>query len=259
MMKRPLMTATALILTAACWGTVGYAQFYGQADQSTAGLNADQNQQENVVFILDASDSMNEKVGGRLKMDVAKEVVLSTIRNMPSNINVGLRVYGHRLGNGGFALQGPFGAFTTGGDVCRQTQLLVAPATGNRAQIASKLINVQAVGKTPITYSLKQSILNDFNGLPGKKTIILVSDGRETCSYNPCELALDVVRSGINVKINTVGFGTRDKVADDQLKCIALSTKGKYYNANTAAELAKSLQDSSQVQTSVQAKIYTGQ
>ena len=260
-MKRQALLSSMLALCCLIGGTsLVYGQYYGQARQSNAGLQANQqNGPDNVIFILDASDSMNDRIGGRPKIDIAKEVVMSTIRTMPAGVNVGLRVYGHRLGSNGIGFQGPFGFYNTGGEMCRQTQLLVSPGMNNRAMIASSLLNIQAVGKTPITYSLQQSVQNDFGGLPGKKTIILVSDGRETCSYNPCDLALDMVRSGINIKINTIGFGTRDKVADDQLKCIALSTKGKYFSANTAAELAKSLQDSSQIQTSVQAKIFTGQ
>lgn len=65
-----------------------------------------------------------------------------------------------------------------------------------------------------------------------------------------------MVRAGVDVKINTVGFVTHDRVADDQLKCIALSTKGKFYNADTVAELERGMQESSQIQTNVQAKIY---
>jgi hypothetical protein len=67
-----------------------------------------------------------------------------------------------------------------------------------------------------------------------------------------------MVRSGVDIKINTVGFGTHDKYADNQLRCVALSTKGKFYSTNTVAELERSLQDTMQVETNVQAKIYPG-
>lgn len=234
----------------------GFAQLSGNVSQDSARMYQAQAGAENVLFILDASDSMNDKLGGLPKIQQAKDVILKTIQAMPPHVNVGLRVYGHRLGNmSGFQF-GPFGMYTSGGSTCRQTQLLAPITTNNRARIASQLLGVEAVGKTPITYTLQEAVSNDFVGLPGKKTIILVSDGRETCSFNPCEAALDIVRSGVDIKINTIGFGTRDKVADDQLKCVALSTKGKFYTANTAADLARSLQESSQVRTNVQAKIY---
>lgn len=236
-----------------------HAQLYGYTRQNSAGMNANYtNAPDNVLFILDASDSMNDRLDGQSKFQAAKDTVLRTIRSMPPNVNVGLRVYGHRLGNSGFTMQGPLGLFVDSGTMCRQSQLLVPLGTNNRATIAAQMMNIQAVGKTPITYSLQQAVDNDFAGYPGKKTIILVSDGEETCWFNPCDYAVDMVRSGIQVKINTIGFVTHNRRADQQLKCVALATKGKFYSADTAADLAKGLQDSAQVQTSVEAKIFPG-
>ncbi len=244
------------LLTSFFWIAPGYAQYYGRARQNSASLQAQANTPQNILIILDASDSMNDRIDGSSKIQMAKDVVLKTIRSLPPNVNVGLRVYGYRLGSMSGFFFGPFGGFASDDSACKQSKLMVPLGTNNRAAIASELLSVRAVGKTPITYSLKEAIENDFRGYPGQKTIILISDGRETCSYNPCDLAVDMVRSGVNVKVDTIGFGTHDKVADDQLRCIALSTKGKFYSVNTADELTKSLQDSTRVKTNVQAKIY---
>ncbi len=251
-MKRALgLFSLALGLLAFLSVQLGYAQYAARPWSAPPP--------ENVLIILDASDSMNESMNGRPKFQQAKEVVLSTVRALPPQMNVGLRVYGHRIGRGPqFYISGPFSSYMTGGNACRQTQLLVPISPGSRPMIASQLMGIQAVGKTPITYTLQEALNHDFWGLPGKKTIILVSDGRETCSYNPCDFALDMVRAGVDIKVHTIGFGTHDRVADDQLKCVALSTKGRFYSANTAAELAKSLEDSTRVETSVQAKISPG-
>ncbi len=244
-----------LLAVVACINSPGYAQLFGRTSQNYGHGNANQSNAENILFILDASDSMNDKVGGQTKLQAAKDVILKTIRTMPPNINVGLRVYGHSLGSGNTMYANGFGFIRNPAAMCRQSQLLVPLGTNNRAQIASQLLDVQAVGKTPITYSLQEAVRYDFAGVPGKKTIILVSDGQETCSYNPCDYALDMVRNNIQIKVNTIGFVTRDRIADAQLKCIALSTKGKFYSADTAADLARSIQDSMQVQTTVNAKI----
>lgn len=225
--------------------------------------------QQSVLIILDASASMNERLENKSKIQWAKDVVIDTLRSLPPNVNVGLRVYGHKLGDGigyggygggGFMLRGRYGGPPSGwgggdAEACRQSELLDPVQQNSRANIAAQLINIRAVGKTPIAYSLSQAVHNDLSGIPGKKTIILVSDGQETCGGDPCNMAVDFVRSGVDVKINTIALVTRDRVADDQLKCIALATKGRFYSANTSAELARSMQESAQVQTSVQAKI----
>jgi len=263
-MKRwfaPLLTGTAVVLSMTLLTQAVWAQWMaGRVEQQ--GLAGQANGQmaptENVLIILDASESMNDLMGGQPKIQIAKDVVLKTIRALPPNVNVGLRVYGHQLGSTGMVFSGPFGSYSTGGSMCRQTQLLVPMGTSNRTRMAAQLMNVQARGKTLISYALREAVTNDFVGLPGKKTIILVSDGRETCAANPCDLALDMVRAGVDIKMNTIGFGTHDRVADDQLKCLALSTKGKFYSANTAADLARGIGQSMSVQTSVQAKLTPG-
>jgi von Willebrand factor type A domain len=239
-----------ILIGVVSWISQGYGQYNNANAQDVRPASP-----QNVLIILDASDSMNERLGAKTKIQLAKDVVINTIRTLPPNVNVGLRVYGHKLGAGGYIMHGPLGGYLVGGDACRQSELLVPIQQNNRESIANHILGIQAVGKTPITYSLQQAINHDLASIPGQKTIVLVSDGRETCDGDPCDLAVDMVRSGINVKINTIGLATHDPVADDQLRCIALASKGKFYSADTAAQLAKSFQDSAQVQTSVQAKI----
>src|SRR3954453_2387156 len=51
---------------------------------------------QNVLFIVDFSGSMNQKVGDRPKIAIAKEVFRNTVSEMPSNARIGLMLYGHR-------------------------------------------------------------------------------------------------------------------------------------------------------------------
>jgi hypothetical protein len=197
---------------------------------------------QNVLIILDASYSMEEQIFGERKIDIAKRVVDRTVRSIPQGTRVGLRVYGHKIG-----LMGIY--------PCRKTELLVPMEFNTGQAIISKLRNIKPTGQTPITYSIKTAVQNDFNGLNGPKRIILVSDGMETCDGNPCEFAVDMVRKGIDFKIDVVGFALKDPAAINQLKCVALSTGGKFYTADTEAALAKSLQKSFQVKKSVEGRI----
>lgn len=49
-----------------------------------------------VLFIIDSSGSMSQKLGGETRLDAAKRVFSDLINGLPSEINVGLEVYGHR-------------------------------------------------------------------------------------------------------------------------------------------------------------------
>ena len=54
--------------------------------------------QEKILFIVDFSNSMNEKMGHRTKLDVALSTMQQILQLIPQNVNVGLRVYGHKTG-----------------------------------------------------------------------------------------------------------------------------------------------------------------
>ncbi|MBY0449612.1 MAG: VWA domain-containing protein [Cyanobacteria bacterium] len=194
-----------------------------------------------MMIILDGSLSMAERLeNGESKMVVAKRVILDLLRTLPPNVHVGFRVYG---------LSSYFRP-------CRSTESLVAIGTNNRFLIANKVAKIQPNGATPISFSLSTSINQDFIGLNGKKTIVLVSDGAESCSSDPCEVTINALRQGVNVKINTIGLGiSNDYDAERQLKCVAAATWGQFYTANTAAELAKSLRQATRAESTVQGKI----
>jgi hypothetical protein len=197
---------------------------------------------QNVLIIFDASYSMEEKINGKRKIDVAKRVVYNTVKNIPPDTRVGLRVYGHKLGIIGLY-------------PCRKTELLVPVQFNTSGAIIEKLRSINPTGQTPITYSVKMAVENDFHGLNGPKRIILVSDGMETCDGNPCDYAVEMVRRGIELKVDVVGFALKNPAAINQLKCIALSTGGKFFTADTEAALARSLQNSFHVKKDVQGKI----
>ena len=108
---------------------------------------------------------------------------------------------------------------------------------------------------TPITFSLKQAIKYDFAGFTGKKHIILLTDGGENCDESPCKFVISLMKLRKDVKIDVIAFNISDEEDLDQLQCTSLVTGGKFYTANTAAELARSLENSSNAYKKVEAKI----
>lgn len=216
----------------------------GNVYQTQPGISAQRSGPENVMIILDDSDSMSEDIdgSGESKMAAAKRTVLEVVRNLSPNTRVGLRIYGNS--------SSPFNA-------CHATDVLVPLGQNNRNLIASKMIALRPTGMTPISYAILRSLEEDFQTVSGERTIILISDGIETCGEDPCKVAVRMQQMGINVKINVVGLGLHDYDATKQLRCVALGTKGQFYSANTAAELANSLNKALAVETKVQGTILT--
>lgn len=200
---------------------------------------------ENILIILDSSYSMNDKINGERKIDIAKRVINQVLSQTPKNANIGLRIYGHKMG-------------VLGINSCRASELKVPIGQNTQTYISNVLKSIRPVGMTPISYSLQQAIDYDFAYVTGKKRIILVSDGMETCDGNPCDFAVNLVKKGIDLKIDAIGFDLSEKEAISQLKCTALATRGKFYSANNANELANSLNKSLNINKEVEGKIFKG-
>jgi len=200
---------------------------------------------ENILIILDSSYSMNDKMNGERKIDIAKRVINQVLSQTSRNSYIGLRVYGHKMNILGF-------------NACRASELKVPIGQNTQSTISNILRGIQPTGMTPMSYSIQQAVTQDFIGLPGKKRIILVSDGMETCDGSPCDYAVELVRKGVDLKIDAIGFDLSEPEAVSQLKCTSLATKGKFYSARDANELTKSLNKSLNINKEVEGKILKG-
>lgn len=197
---------------------------------------------ERVLFILDFSNSMSEYLEGKRKVDLMIDTMKSILPNLNPNVSVGLRVYGHRMG------LTPF-------EACRASSLITPISMSNGINIRNSLLDIKPRGMTPITYSLKQAVKNDFLGFTGKKHIILLTDGGENCDESPCSYVLELIKIRKDVTIDVIAFNIDDEDDLSQLECTSLVTSGKFYNAKTAAQLAKSLNSSVNSVKKVEAKI----
>lgn len=203
--------------------------------------------QENLLIILDCSLSMEEEINGQSKIDIAKNSIKTVLSETPPHVNIGLRVYGHKKD----ALRSIIGI-----DTCEVSELIVPIAVNNRQLIFEQLKKLRPVGWTPICYSLEQASINDFINLQGRKRIILVSDGMETCSGNPCKLAVELIRKNPDITIDVIGFDvSSDPSVISNLKCVALATHGKFYAADNPDQFLKSLKQSFSFSREVQSRV----
>lgn len=199
-------------------------------------------EEERVLFILDFSNSMEEYLEGKRKVDLMIDTMKSILPNLNPNISVGLRVYGHRMG---------FTPF----EACRASVNISPISKANGINMRNALFAIKPKGMTPITYSLKQAVKKDFMGFMGRKRIILLTDGGENCDESPCKYVLELIKTRRDIQIDVIAFNIDDEDDLSQLECTSLVTSGKFYNAKTAAELTKSLNNSVNGIKQVEAKI----
>ncbi len=204
-------------------------KIYTPQNITQVSKNVAQNQKDgSIIFIVDFSNSMNDFIGNQSKLEIARNALSEILPKIPPNVKTGLRIYGHKAG---FTyLQG-----------CQASSLTVPLNTGNYQSILSSLYSTSAVGWTPITYSLKQAVNNDFYAVSGKKHIILITDGGENCDESPCTYVIDLMKTRNDVTIDVIALDIHDMEANNQLKCTALMTSGKFLNANSPEDLYNSL------------------
>jgi hypothetical protein len=141
-----------------------------------------------VLLLLDASYSMLKSAGGGLtRFNAAKAAVQASLAIFPNDRQVALRVFGSESYAGRSAARMD----------CQDTVLKVpfAQAATNRSFIAAALATTHARGLTLIAHALRQAASDFTNDVAGR-TIVLISDGAESCGGDPCVTATRLAREG---------------------------------------------------------------
>ena len=173
---------------------------------------------DKAMLVLDSSGSMNAQINGKTKLQIAREVVNGLVEGWPQATDLGLIAYGHREK-----------------DNCGDIQTLVQPASGSWPAIKAAVGDIAAKGKTPITDAIRAAA-RELHSEEGKATVILVSDGLETCNADPCAAVAELEKAGVDFTVHVVGFGTTAE-ENRQLQCIADKTGGRFLGAKNASEL----------------------
>ncbi|NNE92978.1 MAG: VWA domain-containing protein, partial [Verrucomicrobiales bacterium] len=174
------------------------------------------------IIVLDGSGSMWGEVPGGVKIDVAREAVIDLVKNLEPDLEIGLMAYGHRKK----------------GD-CEDIELMVAPGKGNRDEILRSVKSIVPKGKTPLCDAVIQAA-DYLKFEEGKATVILVSDGIETCGKDPCAVGDFLAAKGIDFKCHIVGFDLTEQ-EKKAIDCLAKKTGGLYFDAKDADGLRESL------------------
>jgi Ca-activated chloride channel homolog len=164
-----------------------------------------------ILFVFDASNSMNAKYNNGTRIEAAKSLFINFIDSLEKipNLEFGLRMYGHQKQ---FPPQD-----------CDDFKLEVPFYKGNVEAIKKKVRDVTPKGTTPIAHSLN-ACANDFPDKPGINMIILITDGIEECGGDPCEASLKLQQKGIIFRPFIIGLG----LTVEQSK--AFECVGTYYD-----------------------------
>lgn len=169
-----------------------------------------------ILFVMDASNSMNAFWGNEPRINAARRVLLESLIPLEhlENVELALRVYGHQT------------RIEPGKQDCDDTKLEVPFGPNNAQAIRDKMNSVQCLGTTPIARSLEKAA-GDFPDNKSRNVIILITDGIEACDEDPCAVSRALQAKGIILKPFVIGIGI-DEANKFSLKCV-----GNYYDAGT--------------------------
>jgi len=175
-----------------------------------------------VIIILDASGSMWAQIDGKPKLEIARESLRTVLQSVPADDEIGFMAYGHREKGS-----------------CEDIQLIVPPQAGSASAITDAADSLKFLGKTPLTAAVKQAA-EALKYTEDKATVVLITDGLETCGGDPCALGKELEASGVDFTADVVGFGL---TADEgkQIACLAENTGGKYIQASDEKALQEAL------------------
>ncbi|MEM1081401.1 MAG: VWA domain-containing protein, partial [Pseudomonadota bacterium] len=183
-----------------------------------------------VAIILDASGSMLKRMDGQRRIDIAKAAIERSVeQTLPEGLPLALRVYGHREAGS-----------------CR-TDLEIPLTPLDKSAFLSQLEPIEAINlaRTPIADSIR-AVRQDLSAASGRKLVVLLTDGEETCEGDPAAAIDSLQAAGLDVRVNIVGFAIDDDALKSQFATWAQLGGGDYLDAADAeglnAALAQSLQ-----------------
>ena len=157
-----------------------------------------ENRKLNVEIVLDASISMNRKIGNESMMDIAKYSINKFVERLPEGSNVALRVFGHK-GNGNADGKGVS---------CASNELIQPMEKLDKEKINGALGNVKPAGWTSIADSIEKGS-NDLKGFKEEENInilYIITDGIETCGKNLEEVAKKFKAENKNIIFKIIAF-----------------------------------------------------
>ncbi len=192
-----------LVLLFCCWFAFAHAQV----------------QQTRILFLLDASGSMNQKIEAESRWKVASRLLYNladSLERHHSPVQIAVRVFGHQSPNAQHN--------------CQDSRLEIPFAKSNAKTILRKLNAINPQGYTPIAYSIFKAAEGDFP--PDKNAlnaIVLITDGIETCDGDPCAAAQLLERKRISLKPFIIGLGLQDSFIK-KFDCV-----GPYFDAKSSS------------------------
>lgn len=166
------------------------------------------------IVVLDASNSMWGQVDGAHKVTLARAGLADLLSQQANQNHTGLVTYGNQRKSD-----------------CADISIVARPGELDTPSLLQQINTIRPYGRSPISDALQQAAgLLAENG-----SILLVSDGPESCEGNPCAVASQLKAARPALQIHVLSFQDN---GDASLRCVAENTGGRFQLIQDAAQLA---------------------
>jgi len=174
------------------------------------------------VIVLDASSSMNDKVGGASKITIVRSELGKAIGTYGDRLSFGLVAFGHRKASN-----------------CADSEIVAKPGALTAETQAKTLGAIKPKGAAPVAAALSDAA-KTVPGANAKLEIVLIVDGGDSCDADVCATAASLKQKSQGLRIHVIGLD--DKAASlKPLACVAAATGGTFVAATTQDEFKQAL------------------
>jgi Ca-activated chloride channel family protein len=182
------------------------------------------------MLVFDASQSMaaaDASAEGLRRIDSVRAALAKFLPGVAVKRRLGLVTYG----------PGPAAP-------CANVTLKFAPLANAAGPILQSVAGLRPQGRTPLTRAVRLAAdVLEYRARPA--TIVLLTDGEESCGESPCALASALKAGGVRTIVHVVSYKIRDSLGSDgvfKAQCLADATGGLFVATETADELAAALE-----------------
>ena len=196
--------------------------------------------QSDALLVFDGSGSMSETGFNQLdepRIHMARRAIAKAIPQIAAYRKIGLLTYGAAGEE----------------NACNTIDLKFPPISDAAPRIIAEIEALQPAGDTALTEGVRRAAeALDFRSEPA--TVVLLTDGKETCGGEPCALAGQLLAEGRDLTVHVIGFKVRgaffswDSQGREEYingttvaRCLADRTGGLYVSTETVDELADAL------------------
>ena len=174
------------------------------------------------VIVLDASSSMNEKLGGASKITIVRSELGKAIGTYGDRLSFGLVAFGHRKASN-----------------CADSEILAKPGALTAETQAKMLGAVKPKGAAPVAAALSDAA-KTAQGANTKLDVVLIADGGDSCDADVCATAASLKQKSQGLRIHVIGLDDKD-ASLKPLACVAAATGGTFVAATNQNEFKQAL------------------